>query len=137
MGGNAGVWKDVFSATGGFDTEWRAGDDWEFAFRAQVAGFRVAFASDAVMAVRFRQSAGANLRQRFRYGLTDARLASRFRRDGLRTPGLAQGLRVWASIVRQLPAVMAGGDARDRLLIRVGTHTGRLVGSFRYGVVFL
>lgn len=137
MGGNLGVWREVWDKVGGFDPQWRHGDDWEFSFRVQLAGYRIAFAPDAVIGYRFRRGIRSNMRQRFRYGLTQAELAAAFRRDGLVPTGLWRGIRTWGSIVRHVPDLAGDPSTRGRYLIRVAQRAGRLVGSIRCRVVYL
>ena len=55
---NLAIWADVLRDLGGWSSEYEAGgEDTELSWRAQLAGYRLGFAPDAV-AVRYRLSSG-------------------------------------------------------------------------------
>jgi glycosyltransferase involved in cell wall biosynthesis len=75
VGANMGFHARVAAEIGGFDPAFSAGsDEIDFCIRAQCAGFSIGFAPDAIVAYHLRATAGALLRQRFRYGRGHERL---------------------------------------------------------------
>jgi glycosyltransferase involved in cell wall biosynthesis len=83
VGANLGFHKRVADAVGEFDSTFDGGsDDTDFALRAQLAGFTVGFAPEAVVSYRVRSTAWAVVEQRFRYGRGHQRLVDKYARLG-------------------------------------------------------
>jgi glycosyltransferase involved in cell wall biosynthesis len=136
VGANCGAWRDVIERLGGFDPEYRRGGaDVEFFWRAQLAGYRLAFVPDAVVRYRHRSGLRALARQFFRYGMADAQLYRAFRHAGLRRDSAGEVWRAW-----RLVAVHAlkGRDPgrRGEGLRLAAQRAGRLRGSLRQRVMF-
>jgi len=134
---NFGVRSGAFQAVGGFDAAFLVACDVDICLRLQLAGFELAFAAEAVVSYRDRRTLPALARQRFRYGYERPLLYRRHRGSGLpRTPvaaGLVDLLRLVPLAARALPSP----EVR-RWWLRTGAQrVGRLVGSIRYGVVYL
>jgi glycosyltransferase involved in cell wall biosynthesis len=122
---NLAIWSDVFWSLDGFDETWgRAGTEAELAWRAHLAGFRLAFAQDAVVHYRHRSTLVGTARQAFRYGADDARLQERFASCGAPSglhPNAATGLR-W--LTRALPAALVRPTVRGRWVHVAGHGVG-------------
>ncbi|MFD0351604.1 glycosyltransferase [Kitasatospora aburaviensis] len=68
-GANCGFHRELWNRLGGFDESYRyGGDDTEFFWRAQLAGYRLAFAPHAVVHYRLRDETRAIARQFYGYG---------------------------------------------------------------------
>ena len=133
---NLGVWADVYKRSGGFDERYPQAHDVEWSWRAQLAGFTLGFADDAVVHYRYRADVRGVARQAYLSGLDSARLYHDYRSRGMGRPGLARSLRVWAWLVVRLP-YLAAPDRRGIWMRRAGEAWGRLRGSARFRVMFL
>jgi GT2 family glycosyltransferase len=137
VGANCAIRREVIDALHGWDEAYVAGaDDVEMSWRAQLAGYRIGYAPDAVVWHRARPTARATARQAFRYGVLDHRLYRDFRDRGLPRPALREGVRAWAWIVTSA-ADAVRVKRRHRWLGVVAHRTGRLAGSLRYRQLML
>ncbi len=130
------VWADVFRAVGGFDEQHPGAEDIDFAWRAQLAGHRLHFASDAVIAYRYRPGLRSTARQEYRWGKADARLFRDFAAAGMKRTALGYTLGRWALTVICIPILPWSARQRGRWTVRAARHCGRLVGSMRERVFF-
>jgi glycosyltransferase involved in cell wall biosynthesis len=73
---SCGVRKKVWEALGGFDERirWGGGDDTDFFWRLQLAGYHIAAAPDALVARRLRPTLRSSIRQEFSYAYAVAQL---------------------------------------------------------------
>jgi glycosyltransferase involved in cell wall biosynthesis len=131
------VWRDVFEAVGRFDEDHPGAEDIDFAWRAQLAGYRVSAESGAVMAYRYRRGLGALARQQFRWGRADARLYRDFGAAGMGRAPLAEAARAWTEILLTAPVAPFSQRRRGRWTLRSARRAGRLVGSARERKLFL
>jgi len=134
--GNFGVWKRVFDATGGFDERFAQCEDVEWSWRAQLAGFELGFAPEAVVQYRYRASARDIARQGYGRGVSFVRLYKSYRSEGVVTPRRGRALRRWAWIVVRSPYLFSM-TRRGTWLRRASESAGRLVGSVRFRVICL
>lgn len=79
---NMGVSREVLSELEGFDEQLLVGEDIDFCWRAQQAGYQLNFAPEAVIHYRLRRSLRAMVRQSFMYGKGDAPLVAKHRALG-------------------------------------------------------
>jgi glycosyltransferase involved in cell wall biosynthesis len=135
-GGNCAVWRDV-ALDLGWDERFAFGSsDIEFSWRVQRAGYTLTFAEDATVHLRFRESKWELARQYFRYGVSDAKLYRRFRREGMKRSSTRDAARTWWELVRSA-GELASTEGRGRWLRVAGRSFGRAVGSVRWCVLFL
>ncbi|MDO8392268.1 MAG: glycosyltransferase [Actinomycetota bacterium] len=130
-GANMGVSRDVFDALGGFDEGFvHGGDDTEFFWRAQLAGFDLLEVPNAIVHYRLRQTVAAHFRQFVHYGTAEVMLYQRFHQRGLhRRPVRALLRDLWWLATR---APFATNKARRGAWARrFATQYGRLIGSVR------
>lgn len=108
VGANTGVHRAVVEKLGGWDEGFVAGgDDVEFSWRAQHAGFRLAACAEAVIRYRLRPSLRQTLRQSYHYARSDAQLLKTFRSSGVHHTS-------WRSPVREVRWLLAHlGGLRD------------------------
>ena len=138
VGANFAVRKHVWEDLGGFDESYRlGGTETEFLWRLQLSGYSIAFTADAVVHYRFRRGRRPLFHQYARFGRAQAHLYRDFRDRGMRRPSMHSLARdaAWLTVHA---ADLARDPARQGRWIRTAaTRWGRLVGSARYGVLYL
>lgn len=130
-GGNLGVWTSVARAIGWDEQFTFGGSDQCFAWRAQLAGYRLAFAPDAVMQLRFRRTLAGTARQFYRYGRSGPQLHRTFRGAGIPRPDNRTALRRWRWLAAHLPDLWSDGARRGYWVRTAAFRVGRLVGTLR------
>jgi glycosyltransferase involved in cell wall biosynthesis len=136
-GGNLGVWARVARELR-WDERFRFGSsDQCFAWRAQLAGHRLAFAPEAVMQLRFRSSVRATAVQFYGYGRSGPQLHRSFRDAGIPPPDNRAALRRWRWLATNVDDLWGDRAARGHWVRAAAFRTGRLVGSLRAGTAVL
>lgn len=136
FGCNLAIWRDTFDAIGGWDENYlNAGSDVEFCWRAQLHGYTLGFAPDAMVAYRFRTGLRETWAQACDYAIEEARVAKQFG-----APGRA---RYWFFLHLGVSAATAPlwpwGWSRARRgawCWITGNLVGRVRGSIRHRVVY-
>jgi glycosyltransferase involved in cell wall biosynthesis len=136
-GGNCGVWATVAQRLGWDPGYAFGGSDIEFSWRAQVAGYQVVHAPEAVVSVRFRRRLDQHAWQWFRYGAAGPRLFRRFRDEGMEREDLREALTDWRWSVAHLHDLLGSSERRGYWVRNAAWRLGRLAGSLRYRVLFL
>ena len=131
-GGNCGVWTRVFDAVGGFDEEFRFGQDVDLCWRVQLAGSELGFAADAIVQRRVRSGAAAVLVQHVRIGIATVHLYSRYHSAGMSASSPGRALLSWVALIAASPVAALIRSVRAEWLMRLGLRVGRVAGSFRY-----
>lgn len=134
IGANCGFTKRAWRAIGGFDESFVGGaDEIDFFWRAQLAGFRLKSASDAIVSYRLRTERRSLVRQARRTSLGTVRLYKRHRTHGFRrrNPILGFSRRI-GRIVVDLPGALRGGDALTRWLCHCAALEGHFEGAVRF-----
>jgi glycosyltransferase involved in cell wall biosynthesis len=134
---NLGVWASVHNAIGGWNDGYAGGDEVDFCWRAQLAGFTLGFAPRAVMHYRHRTGLRALARQLTIYGMAEPRLYRDFRGRGVPPKRLRGSFRNWLWVAAHLPYLFASAERRGIWVRRAAFSWGRLRGSVRYRVVCL
>lgn len=115
-----GVWRDVHNAIGGFDEAYTVGgDDNDYAWRCQLAGFALVYNPDAIVDYRLRDNYRDFWKQTFGYGRAAVQNYANHRSNGL--PGYNNP---WL-----LPLMAVTLAARNPLLPRAITRLIRDAGS--------
>ena len=110
IGACLGVRRAVWAALGGFEEGYRGGhEEVDFAWRAQLAGHRIAFAPTAVVDYRLRTTVGAVARQRFGYGRSYAQLYARFRAEAIPRTSARHEVKVVSGFVLSAPGEFRAG----------------------------
>jgi glycosyltransferase involved in cell wall biosynthesis len=136
-GGNCGVWASIARELT-FDEEYRfGGSDIEYSWRAQLAGYRIGYTTDALVSVRRPTRLREVARQWYGYGSSEPLLYRRFRDLGMPRSRYDVARRQWGWIVRNIGDAFRGGERRDRWVRRVAYRTGRITGSVMQRVIFL
>jgi glycosyltransferase involved in cell wall biosynthesis len=136
-GGNLGVWTPIAREIGWDERFTFGSSDFAFAWRAQLAGYRLAFAPRALMRRRLRSSMRAMARQHFRYGQSDPKVFRAYRHLGLPNPDNRRALRIWRRLLTTLPDLWHSRERRGSWVRLASFRTGRLVGSVQARVVCL
>ncbi len=133
---NLGVSRAAFEAVGGFNEDYVVcGDDFDFGYRAQLAGYRLCQAPQAVVHARLRDSVRSVAKREFRIGLAGPHLYRDFRDSGMPGASISGAAARWAYLVVTVPSLALGRERRVRWVGRASRRAGRLVGCFRYRVV--
>lgn len=136
-GTSTGVWADAFRAIGGFDEAVTVGEDVEFSWRAQLAGYRLVSAPEAVVHERYRRRVRDLAAQHVRYGTAGPLLYRRFANAGMPAPPPSRTLLAWASIGVRVPMLPWSARTRGRWAVDAGLRAGHVVGSVRNRVLYL
>lgn len=128
-GGNLGVWAAVARTVGWDETFTFGSSDQAFAWRAQLAGYRLAFAPDALMQLRFRHSMRALSKQYYGYGRSAAQLHRAFRDHGIPAPDNRSALEQWRRLAVGVSDLWGSREQRGSWVRRVAFRSGRFVGS--------
>lgn len=137
-GGNCGFRRQVWERIGGFDSRWQRGaTEIEFCWRAQIAGFRIGWAPDAVVAYRHDPALRSEVRRRYRSARAITMLYAQFRRHGMPPARPGRALRAWGWLVFRAPWALADAAWRLKWLQVAAWRAGLLAGSARYRVVYL
>jgi glycosyltransferase involved in cell wall biosynthesis len=134
-GGNCGIWTDVAREVG-WDESFRFGaSDIEFGWRAQAAGYRVAFAPGAMIQHRFKATIRSTFVQYFRYGVSEPHLFKVWGSHGMER-NLREAIGTWQWLARGLP-LLRSKSIRGRWVRVAGLCCGRICGSLRWRVLYL
>ena len=136
-GGNCGLWAAVFWQLGGFDEELAAGEDIDLSWRAQLAGYRLAFAPDALVHQRFQHRLRALAAQHFLWGQVTPTLFRDFRAVGMPRPGVLRVALEWSWILTTWPLNLWSSRWRGRWVRETALRAGRACGSLTARVVYL
>ncbi|MFI6444543.1 glycosyltransferase [Kitasatospora sp. NPDC050543] len=137
-GANCGFHKELWSRLGGFDESYRYGsDDVEFFWRAQLAGYRLAFSPHAVVHYRLRGDARAIARQLYRYGRSHPKLYQDFAGHGMPSSRPGDVARAWWRMLVHAPDLVGSADGRAAWMAQFALRVGRIVGSARYRRCYL
>ncbi len=136
IGCNCGVWRTAFEQVGGWNERYTPREDAELSWRAQLAGYRVAFAPGALVHYRLRSPLGVVWRKGYLDGQTQARLFREFGGRGMPRTDTRRAIRAWAGRARHLLELL-GPRSRGRYVRVTAEHAGRLVGSVRYRTLYL
>ena len=132
--GNLAIRRSAFEEVGGFADDLMTGEDFDLSWRVQLAGYRFALTTDAVLARRDQQGFTATYRRYTAYGRCGPELFRRFRSEGLRRD-LPLAAKTWVWLIATAPRLVQS-DFRDRWARIAGWRTGRLVESVRLRVLF-
>lgn len=130
------VRRDVFDQVGGFDERLDLVEDTDLCWRLQLGGpVRLAFAPDAVLHYRLRDTPRSAFRQARQWAIGEAQLVPRFGVHGMPDAGrslgqVARSARRWARPV-QLAVTARSRDDLTVMARLLGGCVGRLVGGLR------
>lgn len=135
--GNLGIWRDVLQSIGGWSEAYAGGgEDVELSWRAQIAGFQPVFSPAAIVRHRQRASLWQSAKQRYRYGLMDARLLHEHREHGARRASARDFVHAVGWLIVRLPYLLSR-ESRLTWIRVAATRMGRLRGGLRYRSIFI
>lgn len=135
--GNLAVRASVFRKMGGFPTSYRGGcDEVSFCWRAQLAGYHIAVAPEAVVHYRYRDRRRDLMRQFAGIGFMQPRLFREFRSAGMPRRTAAKALREWRAVTKGI-AVPHPAATREAWIASAALLAGRLAGSVQQRVLYL
>ena len=132
-GSNCGVRRHVFDQVSGWnETYTHGGDDVDFSWRIQLAGFSIKYAPDAVVYYRERPSLRGAAKQRFEFGCQAPLLLREFRRHGAKAPPLGRVLMNGAWIISRIPYLFLTNSLRRKWVGVMAGTVGRCYGSVKW-----
>jgi glycosyltransferase involved in cell wall biosynthesis len=134
IGANCAVWREVFDSIGGWTNVHAGGDDVDFSWRAQLAGYSIGFAPSAVVQYRHRDSLAGLARQVFNYARSEVGIYSKYRVIGARRRPLGDVLRSYVYTVTALPSAVVSRRRRAAWTVTIAENLGRIVGSCEYRI---
>jgi glycosyltransferase involved in cell wall biosynthesis len=117
-----------------FSTDVGVGDDLDFSWRAQLAGYHLGLADDAVLRYRLRGSIRSRFKQGVSYGEASVLLYCKFRGLGLARRSRYALVLEFKTIAYLGLAAVRSKESRYRLAYRVGLMVGSCRGSARQRV---
>ena len=135
---NIGVRAEVWRELGGLEESYGYGaEDTEFCWRLQLAGYRLAYAPDAVVHYRVRATLRGAARKAYQHGVARARLFRDYHGAGMPRPRFLGAAYRWARIVVGVLTVPFSRRRRWWWAQEAAGAWGRLVGSARFRVRYL
>ena len=135
---NCATRVDVWSAIGGWKEDYEhGGDDVDFSWRAQLAGYRLVFAPAAIVHYRRRTSLRGLARQVYHYSQADVRLYREYRRVGASRNSVRQAMRGFLYPISRLPYLAMSRRRRGLWLTVAATTSGHIAGSWRHKTLYL
>jgi GT2 family glycosyltransferase len=136
VGANCGVRRTVWQALDGFDEAYlHGGEEIDFFWRLQLAGYKCGFVPQAVIAYRHRPGIRENIRIAFWRGVGTCQVAARFRTQ-IPSQSVLAIARIWWGLFVRIPFLLMS-KRRLGYLRRVAHHVGLVIGSLRYGIIHL
>jgi GT2 family glycosyltransferase len=128
--------RRVLEEIGGWDETLPYCEDVELCWRAQLAGYQLAFAPDAVVHYRLRSSATELFRQVASYTMCEAELYRRFRGRGAQRRTAADVARSAWWLASRSPYPVLGTRRRHTWVSVAASAVGRVRGSVHYRVFY-
>jgi GT2 family glycosyltransferase len=129
IGSSFGVHREVWRAVGGFDEALPRAEDFDFAFRVQLAGYRCASRPDAFVHYRMPTAIRAAMQKYYAYGRCEPLLYRKFRAQGMPRRSLFDVAKLWLRFALRAPELLGTRDERLRWCERVAHASGRVAGS--------
>lgn len=132
-GSNLGIHAEALRSLGGWDESLYQGHDIDLSWRAQLAGFPIAFAPGAIVYRRHRATLAAFARQQFSYGIASAGLHRRYRAHLQPSPLVS--LRALGYTALTALDLLGPAERRGRWVGVAARRLGMLAGTIREGVL--
>jgi glycosyltransferase involved in cell wall biosynthesis len=138
VGANVGITRECFEAVDGWREEYVCGgDDVDFSWRAQQAGFSLGMAANAVIDYRYRSGLGGLYRQFVGYGLAGPLVYLNHRSRGMPRSNPQEALKAWLRLLARSPLLLTTRRRRGLWIRNFAFRWGRLRGSLRYRCMYL
>lgn len=134
IGASMGCWKTVYEALDGMDNSFRASQDVEFSWRAQLEGYTLGFDPEVRVDYRLRSRLRPLMAQSFRLGYGSTMLRGVYRPRGCPPVHLSKVVLAWIELAVRNPLVPVVITRLPRgLWVRaVWLRAGELRGGFGY-----
>ncbi len=137
-GANCGFMKRVWAAIGGFNEKFGSGgDDFEFFWRAQLAGYGFAWVPDAVVHYRLRDRWSDIWRRQYRFGIANVQVFREFREKGIPRSSFIIAIKSWIRLLLEAPLAMAMPSRLGWWLRAAAKRIGRIRGTILYRTIYL
>jgi glycosyltransferase involved in cell wall biosynthesis len=133
---NLGTTRKAFGALGGFDTSLVTGEDFDYVWRAQLAGFELHHERRALVHWRVDPDPGRYWRRHRNYGKGEVTLYRRFRSHGMPRSSVAGAIVDYLSLIALAPAALSS-TGRYEWLDKASLRAGKLRGSIEQRVLYL
>jgi GT2 family glycosyltransferase len=138
FGGNCGVRTSVWREISGWREDYpHGGDDIDFCWRAQLAGYPLEYVPEAVVRYRERPTYREHVRQQFDFGARAPLLFREFRAHGARRRTPLQVLQTWGGLAIRWPYLFLSTHRRRAWLAGVAGAAGRVWGSIKWRTLCL
>jgi glycosyltransferase involved in cell wall biosynthesis len=132
VGANFAVRRAAFFAVDGCDDVFTSSsDDVDLSWRMHRAGYRLAFAPDAVVDYRLRGSLKDAARQQLGYGRSELLLYCKHRSEGMRRNSIREVGPVYRYLLTRWDHLLRGRRLRGRWVVTAAYRAGRLSASVR------
>ncbi len=137
IGASMACWASVYRDLGGMDNRFRASQDVEFSWRAQLAGYTLGFSDEPVVAYRLRAELRPMLRQSFRLGFGFSKLRGIYRPQGCPALKVRRIASWWMALLLRNPLLPTSltGMSRGHWLRAFVIRVGELRAGIRYGAI--
>lgn len=136
-GGNMGVWTQIAHQIGWDERFTFGSSDFGFAWRAQLAGYRLVFAPEALMHQRYRDTLRATAWQQFRYGRSGPHVHRAYRHLGVSRADNRRAVAIWRGLLTNVPDLWHSPERRGKWIRIASFRLGRLEGCLRARVLCL
>jgi len=137
-GANFGISRAAFEAVGGFGEDVAIGEDADLSFRVQLKGYTISDASNAIVYVRYRETAWGRWKQAVRFAEAHVYLYTKYSKHGYPRRGLKEAWPLYTWLLRYVPRLFVGpSQDRQRWLKTCAACWGRIQGSVKYRVLYL
>jgi glycosyltransferase involved in cell wall biosynthesis len=133
---NCAASREAWEAVGGWGEEYIGGEDIDFFWRAQLAGYELCYVPDAIVSYRYREGLKPLAIQFYDYSLASPQLYRDFRDHGLRRKPLLRAAGTWAWLLVRVPLLLSERK-RGTWIRNAAAAWGRIRGSWRFRVVYL
>jgi GT2 family glycosyltransferase len=132
-----GFTKAMFDDIGGFDESISGGDDVDFCWRAQLAGYTLESEPAAVVHYRLRPDVRGLWSQMIEYGAGDVNLYRRYRAHGMHRKGPVASARSLAWFAWKAPRTIVDPRTRAVWVRQLALQVGRIKGSVHNRTLYL
>jgi glycosyltransferase involved in cell wall biosynthesis len=137
-GGNFGVTRRAFEAAGGFSDRFYRGQDIDFSWRVQLAGYPLQVIPEAMVYYRYRDTVSQTWQQLVAFSQVHVLLYRHYAAHGMPRSSRREVTRRYRRLLRRSPALLRQSQ-EDKMdwLYQAALSWGRLVGSLRYQTLYL
>lgn len=136
-GSGCGIRREVFDTIGYWREDGAIGEDVDFSWRAQLAGYALVIADDAIVFWRPPRTLTMQLKREFRAGFHAPLLYKEFKRHGVHRRPLTTLVRHLAILALKVPLIALTKSRRGPWMGQIAGQLGRFFGSIRHRSLYL